>query len=186
MTEEQKAIKPTITNLFFVITTGVSREALNENNFINAYIADSNLEVQYPDCIYLLFQPQDKFKFRRFLDDERERTHSLIEDYDYENGYTVVVYALDMKWYEDFEIIKTGKYSLTSNNFQKLFPRVIKRKVNNLHKDELCLQYRIFNKTQDLVDLWEKSFDVKFDKEDEVWDGWYIENETLKIENHVK
>lgn len=181
----EKQIIPTITNLFFIMTIGVSREVLNENNFINAYIEDSSLDVQYPDCIYLLFHPTNKTKFRKFLDEERDRTHSLIEDYDYENGYTVVVYALDMKWWKDFDIIKTGKYSQTSKEFQALFPRVTKIKVNGLHRDELCLQYRIFNKTKDLVDHWETKFDMQLDEEDEVWDGWDKNKETLSIQEYV-
>lgn len=186
MGEEKNIIAPTITNLFFVITTGVSREALNENNFINAYIADSSLSVQYPDCIYLLFKVENKAKFRRFLDDERERTHSLIEDYDYADGYTVVVYALDMKWWEDFQIIKTGKYSQTSKEFQALFPRVTKIKINGLYKDELCLQFMIFNKTPNLIKHWEDKFNINFGDDMEVWDGWNIERETLNMNEYVK
>jgi len=186
MGEEKNIITPTITNLFLVPTIGVNREALRENNFINAYIEDGSLEIQYPDCIYLLFRVENKAKFRKFLDEERDRTQSLIEDYDYSDGYTVVVYALDMKWYEDFEIIKTGKYSQTSKNFQALFPRVTKIKIDGKHRDELCLQFRIFNKTQDLIDHWENKFNITFGEDDEVWDGWRIDNEILKIEEHVK
>lgn len=171
----------TITNIFIVPTLGISREELNNNNFINGYIQDIEKEGYPEDLVYLLFQPKNKAKFRKFLDEERDRTTSLIEDYDYSNGYTVVVYALDMKWYGDFEIIKTGKYSQTSKNFQAIFPKVTKIKINNLHKDELCLQYRIFNKTQDLIDHWENKFNIKFSEEDEVWDGWRIENEILDI-----
>ena len=182
---ESQLITPTITNLFFVFTTGVNREALNENNFINAYIEDNSLSVQYPDCIYLLFQPKNKSKFRKFLDDERDRTSALIEDYDYAKGYTVVVYALDMKWWKDFEIIKTGKYSQTSKEFQAIVPKVTKVKVNGLYRDELAIQYKIIKKTPDLINHWEEKFNIKFEDDYEVWDGWKIENEILDINKFI-
>ena len=37
--------------------------------------------------------------------DEYERTKDIIEDYDYEDGYVVVVYKLNMEFKEDFNTI---------------------------------------------------------------------------------
>jgi hypothetical protein len=49
----------------------------------------------YEDCVYLLFKPHDMDLFRDFIDSEYERTDNIVEDYDYEGGYVVVVYKLD-------------------------------------------------------------------------------------------
>lgn len=179
-------IKQTISRLFFVPTLNIPREALKENNFINAYIGDCDREVNYENSVYLLFQPLNTTKFRHFLDEQYEHNKLIVEDYDYSDGYVVVVYKLNEKWKKDFDIIRTGKYSTTSKEFQKLFPRIIKAKDNiGLHKDELSLQLRIFNKTPDLRQYWENKFDVILDEEDEVWEGWDEKNEMLNINSLI-
>jgi hypothetical protein len=95
----------------------------------------------YKESIYLLFKPTDLDKFREFLDSEYERTKAVIEDYDYEDGFVVVVYQLDNKYNRDYELIKQGRYSKTSANFQKMFPKIVKITRGGLHKDEISLQY---------------------------------------------
>jgi hypothetical protein len=93
-----------------------------------------------------------------------------------------VVYQLDSKFAKDFDLVKRGKYSKTSNGFQALFPKVIKIKKNGLHKDEISLQYRIFNRTEDLIKFWEEKLGVEFEDDQEVWHGFEEENEILNIE----
>ena len=92
-----------------VPTLGFPRESLRNNNFINAYIKDENLDHNYKDAVYLLFKPDNIDKFREFLEVEQERTKDFIEDYDYEDGYVVLVYKLNAKFKKDFAIIKKGK-----------------------------------------------------------------------------
>ena len=147
-------IKKNITSIFMVPTLKVPKDALRSNGFINAYIKDNRREDQYKESVYLLFKPTDLDKFREFLDSEYERTKAVIEDYDYEDGYVVVVYQLNDKYKKDFNLIRQGKYSKTSVDFQKMFPKVVKIVKNNLHRDEISLQYRIFNKAEDLVSFW--------------------------------
>lgn len=165
-----------------VPTLKVPKDALKDNGFINGYVKDGSREVQYENCIYLLFQPADLDKFREFLDSEYERTKDLIDDYDYEKGYVVVVYQLDKKFAKDFDLVKRGKYSKTSSAFQALFPKVIKIKKNGLHKDEISLQYRVFNRTEDLIKFWEEKLGVEFEDDQEVWHGFQEDNEILNIE----
>jgi hypothetical protein len=160
----------------------VPKDALRENGFINGYVKDGSREVQYENCIYLLFQPKDLDKFREFLDSEYERTKDIIDDYDYDNGYVVVVYQLDSKFAKDFALIRRSKYSKTSSTFQAMFPKVIKIKKNGLHKDEISLQYRVFNRTEDLIKFWEDKLGVEFDEDQEVWHGFEEENEILNIQ----
>ena len=75
-------VKKTITSVFMVPTLGIPKSELTDNGFINGYVKDENREVQYEDCIYLLFKPENLYKFKGFLDREYERTKAVIDDYD--------------------------------------------------------------------------------------------------------
>lgn len=176
----------TITTIFMVPTLKIDKDALKENGFINGYVKDSHREVQYTDCIYLVFQPKNIDKFREFLDSEYERTKDVIDDYNYEGGYVVVVYRLNLEYEKDFKLIRKGKYSKTSKSFQSLFPKVIKIVRNNLHKDEISLQYRVFNRTEDLIKFWEEKLDVEFDDDQELWHAFEDVNETLNFDKFKK
>jgi len=180
-------IKKNITSIFMVPTLKVPKDALRGNGFINAYIKDNRRDDQYKESIYLLFKPNDLDKFREFLDSEYERTKAVIEDYDYEDGYVVVVYQLDNKYNRDYELVKQGRYSKTSANFQKMFPKVVKITRGGLHKDEVSLQYRIFNKAEDLVNFWEEKLGIDLQEvmgdNFEVWDGWDESKEILNLDN---
>jgi hypothetical protein len=179
-------IKKNITSIFMVPTLKVPKDALRGNGFINAYVKDATKEDCYDECIYLLFKPENLDKFREFLDSEYERTKAVIEDYDYEDGFVVVVYKLDDKYKNDFVLVKEGKYSKTSLQFQKLFPKVIKITRNGLHKDEISLQYRIFNKVEDLVSFWEDKLGIDLieivGNDFEVWEGWDESKEILELD----
>jgi hypothetical protein len=183
-------LKKTITSIFMVPTLGYPKDSLQNNGFINGYIFDKERDVQYENSVYLLFKPKNLDKFREFLDEEYERTKSIIEDYDYSNGYVVVIYKLNESLFEDFKLIKEGKYSKTSEDFKKLFPKYISvENERGKFKDHLSLQYRIFNKTEDLVEFWENKLGVDLGNvigtDFEVWEGFDIKRETLNIKNYV-
>ena len=164
-----------------VPTIKAPKDALRSNGFINGYIKDETGENGYEGCVYLLFQPQNIDKFREFLDGEYERTKDVIEDYDYDGGYVVVVYKLNLDFKKDYNLVKQGKYSKTSDKFKLEFPKVIKILKQGLSRDEISLQYRIFNRTQDLVEFWEDKLGIKFDDDMEVWDGFDEQKEVLNI-----
>lgn len=172
-----------------VPTLQVPKDALQSNGFINGYVKDDGREDDYKDSIYLLFKPNNLDKFREFLDSEYERTKNVIEDYDYEDGYVVVVYKLNEKYTKDFQLIRKGKYSKTSEEFQKLFPTTVKIVKNGLSRDEISLQVRIFKKSKDLIEFWEDKLGIDFTElfgEDfEVWDGFNEKKEILNI-NKIK
>ena len=165
-----------------VPTLKIDKVKLKDNGFINGYVQDAGKDTQYENAVYLLFQPKDLDKFRAFLDKEYERTKNVTDDYDYEDGYIVVVYELNSKFKKDFALIREGLYSKTSKEFQALFPKVIKVKIGGLHRDEISLQYRVFNKTEDLKKYWEDKFGMEFEEEWEVWEGFNFENETLNLD----
>lgn len=165
-----------------VPTLKLPKDALKGNGFINAYIKDAKREDEYKGCIYLLFKPENLDKFREFLDSEYERTKSVIEDYDYKDGFVVIVYQLDDRYKNDFDLIKKGSYSKTSKDFQKIFPKMVKINRNGLDKDEVSLQYRIFNRTEDLIEFWENKLEIEWQDEYEVWDGFDESKEILEID----
>lgn len=175
-------ITRTITSIFVVPTLKINRDDIKDNGYVNAYMVDIRRDVQYENAVYLLFKPDNLDKFREFLEKEYERTKLVLDDYDYEEGFVVVVYQLDKKWKKDFAIVREGLYSKTSKEFQDLFPKVIKIMKNNLHRDEMSLQHRIFRKSEDLRQYWEDKIDISFDDTMEVWEGFQIENETLDLD----
>lgn len=172
-----------------VPTLQIPRGALSENNFINAYIKDELHDLDYDGVIFLLFNPRDVDKFQEFLESEYERTKDVIDDYNYEGGYVVIVYKLDEIFSKDFELVRQGKYSHTSKDFQNLFPKTVTIVKDKRAKEEISLQFRIFNKTKDLVEFWEEKLAVDFDDDFEVWEGFEEEKEVLninKLKEHVK
>jgi hypothetical protein len=175
-------VKKNITSIFMVPTLRVPKDALRSNGFINGYIKDEKVQHDYEDSIYLLFKPDNLDKFREFLDGEYERTKSIIEDYDYEDGFVVVVYQLNDRFKKDYELVKQGKYSKTSKAFQSEFPKSVKVIKSGLSKDEISLQVRIFKKSADLVEFWEDKIGITFQDEFEVWEGWDEEKEVLVID----
>jgi hypothetical protein len=164
-----------------VPTLTIGRERLLKNGFMNGYFKDADKEVHYENCVYLLFNPKDVDRFKIFLDEEYERTKAIIDDYDYAGGYVVLVYELNKQFQKDFELVKQGKYSETSKEFQSVFPKTVKIKKNGLLKEQHTLQYMIFNKADKLKEYWEEKLGVVFDGSFEYWQGWIEENEVLFI-----
>lgn len=179
---KKKEVKKNVTSIFMVPTIKINKEKLFANGFINGYVKDASRDVQYEDSVYILFRPDNMLLFREFVDGEYERTNSIIDDYDYDGGFIVLVYELNSKFKKDFNLVKKGKYSKTSKEFQNLFSKVVKVVKSGLSRDELSLQYRIFNKTDDMKKYWEERLGVEFDDSMEVWQGFIEEDETLDIE----
>jgi hypothetical protein len=175
-------IKKNITSIFIIPTLRFPKDVLKNNGFINGYISDDRKDGQYKNAVYILFKPENLDKFREFLDDEYERTKNIIEDYDYEGGFVVVVYQLNEKFNKDYELVKQGKYSKTSKTFQSEFPKSVKVVKSGLSRDEISLQVRVFKKSTDLVEFWEDKIGITFTDEYEVWDGWDEEKEILNID----
>lgn len=175
-------LKKTITSIFMVPTLMIDRGLLKDNGFINGYSTDKRRDAQHEGCIYLLFKPNNLDKFRLFLDKEYDRTKAVIDDYDYEDGYVVVVYKLDTKWKKDFGLIREGLYSQTSEKFQAVFPKNVKIVRFGMTIEKVSIQHKIFNKTNDLRNYWEEKLDVSFTDDMELWDGFMFDNETLNLD----
>lgn len=179
----------TISTLFMVKPLNIGSETLSKVGFINGFTKDLGYDCVYEDCVYLLFKPSDMDIFREFLINEYDTNDNVIDDYDYEGGYVVVVYKLNPKFKKDYDLVRQGLYSKTSKDFQNLFPKIMKVVIKGRSRDEISLQYRIFNRTQDLINYWENKLNCKFSENQEVWEGFHEEKETLninKVLQHVK
>jgi hypothetical protein len=180
--------KKTVTAIFMVPPLKIGRDSLKKMGFINAFVGDNDRDIQYGNAVYLLFKPKNLKEFKEFLDEEYERTNNIIDDYDYDGGFVVVVYKLDSRFIKDYNLVKKGKYSKTSGLFQQEFSKSVKIDTSDGVKEEISLQYRIFNKTQDLKDFWEKKLGISFEPDQEVWPGFDEEKEVLtisKLESYV-
>lgn len=175
-------IKITITSIFMVPTLGIPKKDLTDNGFINGYSRDASRDVEYDDAVYLLFQPKNILQFKEFLDNEYEHAKQIIEDYNLDKGFVVVVYKLDPSYKVDFNLIRQGKYSKTSPSFQKLFPKTKKINIKGVARDDISLQYRIFNQTKDLITFWEEKLGMTLEKDQEVWSAYVEENEILNFD----
>jgi len=167
-------LETTICTNFIAPTLKINGEDILKNGFINAYIDDVDCDMGYKNCTYLLFKPPDIDVFNHFIEEEYERTGDIIDDYDYEGGYTVLVYKLNMKFEDDFNLVKKGMYSKTSEKFQKLFKKIT-------DKGTPSTQHLIFTKDPKLKEYWEERADIRLKDEWEVWEGWSEDRETLDI-----
>lgn len=177
-------LKKTICSIFMVPTLGISKELRTKYGFLNGYVGDIQREDYGDDYIHLLFQPSDNDIFQDFVSQEYDRTDQLIEDYYYDDEFVVLIYKLDSRWKLDFELVREGKYSKTSREFQKLFPQVAKIvDSKGLHRDRISLQYQIFKKTTDMKEYWENKLGTSFTDDMEVWDKYDHTKEILNIKN---
>jgi len=176
-------IERTISTIFFVPLLKINSEDLNieKHGFLNAYQFIKGEENPNLDEIYLLFKPSNQERFNEFIDGEYWKSDRIIEDYDISEGFIVLVYKLDPKYKDDFDLIRQGKYSKTSHEFQSLFSRIKKIMRNGLYKDEVSIQYKIFTKAEDLKNYWEDRVGQSFKEDMEVWSGWNSQKETLDI-----
>jgi hypothetical protein len=174
--------KKTVTSLFIVPLLKIPTDLLKENGFINGYACDKDQDIVYENSICLLFKPPDLLRFKEFLENEYDRTTNIIDDYDIAGGFVVLVYKLDMTYRKDYSLIKQGKYSKTSQRFQSEFKKLVNIKREGVTVSEFSLQYRVFNKTEDLFKFWEDLLGSKLEKDQEVWLDYEPEKEELTYE----
>jgi hypothetical protein len=179
MNKMSDKMRKSITTIFMVPTLKIGIDTLKENGFINAFIKDKINPEKHEDCIFLVFHPESPSKFRKFLNLEYDRTNAIIYDYDCPNGFVVVVYKLDPKFENDFLLIRQSKYSKTSPLFKAQFPEKVEVEIEGEMRKEFSLQYRIFNKTQDLIDYWSKENFFIYKTGQEIWYNFSVDSEVL-------
>jgi len=122
------------------------------------------------------------------LEEEYERTKQIIDDYDYNAGYVVIVYSLDNKWKKDFDLIKKSKYSETSKEFKNLFPEKITHFEKKTNQTQTSLQHLVFRKDKKLLAFWEEKLgtDMLTKNNLEIWSEFDVKKETLDIKKHYE
>lgn len=185
----EKMKKATYSTMFLLPGIGTSRRSLKKYGFVNAYLDDRHHDIHYENAVYLLFRPRPMETIADYI--VLERTNELLlEEYDYEEGYVVLVYRFNPKWQEDYHIFKEGKYSRMSREYKEMFPKfvdLVDPKNGKIEK-ELTLQYHIFNRTEGLKKMQERELGMKLDEfgDIEYWSSPDVENkETLDI-NKIK
>ena len=173
----------TITTIFIVPTLKIDREHLFNNKFINGFIADVDKDDYFEeDVVFLLFKPSNMEEFNNFLSSEYENNQLLIDDYDYESNYIVLVYQLDPELKDDFELIKQGKYSKVSSKFRNIFPKKLINFKDPEKKKTISIQHLVFNKNKILLDFWEQEFNTDLGDDAELWPEFNLKKEILDIE----
>lgn len=140
----------TITTIFIVPTLGIPKEDLKNNGFINAYLNDLKHEIEYKDCVFLVFKSENKEKFSEFLNYTYDNNPLLLDDYDNEQSEIILIFSINKEYEDDYKKILSGKYSETSKKYQKFFPETVD--LNG--KKEKSLQTMIFNKDPRLAKYW--------------------------------
>ena len=180
----------TVTTVFIVPTLNIDREDLYNNKLINGFIADVNKEDYYQeDAVFLLFKPKDIEIFRAFLEKEYEINPFIIEDYDYEEGYVVLVYQLNPELKKDIELIKQSKYSKVSDSFKELFPLRLIDYSDPKRGTTMSIQHLIFDKDKRLLAFWEEQLggeDFAMDPEAELWNEFSLKNEKSRLHSTVQ
>lgn len=174
--------KKTDTSRFLVRGIGLETDKLEMYGYLNAYLDDKNHDPHYEDSIYLLFQPKDLALLERFFREQRARTHLLIEEYDYPEGYTVGVYKFPAEYMREYRLFKVGRYSQFSDKYVSLFPMIVKETSQRGIPIEIPSFYdHVFHKTESMREFWEQRLDTTLDKDSENWSIPNLEKETLDI-----
>lgn len=175
----------TISRVFMAPTLGINKLEAEKHGLINSFLKDKSAGIEEKDCIILAFRPANETGFQQFLNSEIRRTNSLIRHYSYPCGLKMLVYKLDPKYALDFELVKQGKYSKTSKSFQGLFPKFVKVKsLFGVEEEKISLQYRVFNKTNDVRRFWETRLGVDFSEDQELWPIMSMEKETFHVSRY--
>lgn len=195
----------TNTSLFLLPPLQIEDELLDRHHFWNAYLGDVDHVTEETDehLLYCLFKPVDTFIFEQLID-QLDRQGILVDDYDYEDGFCVLVLKFPKEYNNDFELIVQGKYSQTSGKFQSLFPMdrrltteevlLLKDQESILSKEEYetlreslveTMYKGVFKKTRGFKKLMEDYFQIDVDsmgKDFEYWTGFENSPSILSID----
>lgn len=119
--------------LFLMPVLGIGWRDVKKMGFCNCYLRDENKpEYEDMEVVLLLFENKGDDKFRYFVEKEKGRTELFIDEYDYDEGYIVLVYQFPEELKEDYHKFKKGEYSKLSQEFLKRTPKTTAGKVQAL------------------------------------------------------
>lgn len=162
--------KLTKSALFLMPALGFEEKKLRKIGFVNAFSISKDRKDE--DCIFLLFLTEEQQDLGQFITENQSK---IIEEIDYEGGYTVLVCPFPVRYIRDKQLFWEGKYSKFSNEFRNFF-----------RGPDTKLQLSIINKSPDLRELLETQLDVVLPKDSEVGGIPNREQETLDISKYTK
>jgi hypothetical protein len=172
----------TSATLFLLRGIGLKALEMKKIGFINAYIDDIHHEPHYDKSLYLLFKPENIEDLSLFVGQEKLRTAALVEDYDYDGGYVVLVYKFPYQYHREWDHFLKGEWSLFSAKYAELFPKEVSLKTRTgIPKKEVSIWNLVFNRLPELKEFWEKRIDVVLDDEMELWSIPDMNKEKLDI-----
>lgn len=174
--------KCTATNLFIVPLLGISRNRLTDNGMENAYIKDEIKGIDYDRGVYLLLRPLKQEKFALFLQEERARKAKILDEYDYPDGWTMLVYQYDEEYEKDVQKIMRGKFSRTSERYKEKIPKTLKIQKSGVSREILTMQHEVFKKSTSLENYWAELYGLEFDYYHDEYYEFYAEREVLTQE----
>ena len=168
--------------LFLLHPLGLSRKALEGTGFCNCYLRDENKpEYEGMNVVLLLFHVKSKERFNWFVAKERVRTNLFIDEYDYDEGYVVLVYEFPEELAEDFERFKLGKYSEFSEQMKSCYPTEQEVIIEGKRMKSPSIQHMIVERVGEWKDIIEESLGVHLDNEAEYWQVPRMLEENLTI-----
>lgn len=186
----KKDIELTDTTRFLLPCFGISYKRYKELGFLNCFLTDKNRDrINENDIhIYLLFKPigNQIYLLSKMIDEfeKKDKDHIvLLEDYDYEGGYTILVFKFPERFREDYRLFIEGAYSKFSEDFKKLYPEE-----KEIGQDEFgtikgkSLQWMVVNKDPKLKKYQEKKYGFSLEEAPEIYHKIINDNEILDID----
>lgn len=175
----------TNTSYFILPLFKVPLMKLDEYGFVNSFLYDKNKADNLPNgkTIYILFRPNEaqKVPLQKQIEDW-ETNGFFIEDYDYSDGYVVVILRFPDKYKDQYKLFLQGRYSEFSEDYKNEIPRkvsVILPSTGELYEDD-SLQFLIINKRIRLKNYWKDQTDFDLGPEDEYWGKPVMEDYQFK------
>lgn len=181
--------KLNLTSLFLLPIYGIYHQ-VKKVGFVNAYLSDVNREpINNTDIhLYLLFHPDPEQMIE--LEDIREKLEAidnspLLEDYDYEDGYVVLVLKFPEQFRDDYNKFLLGKYSKFSHEFKNKLPR---ETVVDLHGEKIpgkSFQLMVCDKDKRLIKNFKDKMDLDISEAEEYWSIYDEKLNNLNINDFI-
>lgn len=146
------------------------------NYFVNCYLDDLSLDHDYRRPLFLLLKSSNILNLN-WLDFYTSLKKLDTFVYDYYVGTLsnnkhlyMLVFETPEKWKSDYYLFKRGRYSKFSEEYKKLFPKIIK---NLFQKNVESLAYGVIHKTEKLKKEVEEILKLEkgfVDSLEEIWD----------------
>lgn len=169
-------VQQTNTTRFILPCFGVQLEEYRKLGFINSFLSDVNDPHIYNDNIpiYLLFKPsikqlpllQEKIDQ---LEEQDENKNIILNDYDYDGNFVIIVLKLPERFKNDFKLFLEGKYSHLSKEIQKYYPVEVATTLDEDFIPGKSLQWLACNRSSKLKTWVEKKYGLDLKDSLEYW-----------------